>query len=342
MKLGKLPVKHDSRTLRFARYMPVRLTAPPPKVDRYSNVPAWPMYANDVLGCCGPAGAAHQIQSWSTYGKGPVTPTTDQVKAAYFALTGGADTGVYLLDMLNYWRNTGIAGDKVEAFVSISPNLDELRLAVHLFGSSGLGLSLPDAGVFGPWTVLYGAPNPQNGHYVVAVGYDDSTRKITTISWGRKMSMSYDFFLKYSDENYAVLNDLALNASGVSPAGFDYARLLDDLKHLKDPVTPAVVTTPSSSTSASTSPSGSSSASPSSSTSASPSGSVSASPSSSTSASPSRSVSGSSSASESSSASGSPSSSSSPSPSPAPPTATEVLRVVIHMSDGTQQTFVKE
>jgi hypothetical protein len=337
MKLGKLPVKHDSRTLRFARYLPVRLTAPPPKVDRYSNVPAWPMYANDVLGCCGPAGAAHQIQSWSTYGKGPVTPTTDQVKAAYFAITGGADTGVYLLDMLNYWRNTGIAGDKVEAFVSISPNLDELRLAVHLFGSSGLGLSLPDGGVFGPWTVLYGAPNPRNGHYVVAVGYDDATRRITTISWGRKMSMSYDFFLKYSDENYAVLNDLSLNAQGVSPAGFDYARLLDDLKHLKDPVTPAVVTTPSASSSASSSASGSPSSS--SSGSASPSSSASASSSSSISASPSSSESGSESGSSSESASSSASGSESASPSLAPPI--DVLHVVLHMSDGTQQTFVR-
>jgi hypothetical protein len=254
--------------------------------------------------------------------------------------------------MLNYWRNTGIANDKIEAFVAISPNLDELRLSIQLFGSAGLGLSLPDGGVFGPWTVLYGVPNPNNGHYVVAVGYDDATRRLTTISWGRKMSMSYDFFLKYSDENYAVLNDLALNAVGVSPEGFDYPRLLDDLKHLKDPVTPVVVTTPSPSTSASQSPSSSSSRSQSASTSSSISSSASSSVSGSASSSASSSVSGSASSSASPSVSGSasssasPSVSASPSPSPSPSSSTlppvTVERVIVHMSDGTQQTFVKQ
>jgi hypothetical protein len=337
MKLGKNPVKHDARTLRMARYLPTRLTAPPTAVDHYAKVTAWPMYSNDVLGDCGPAGAAHQIQSWSTYANKPQLPTDAQVRAAYFAITGGADTGVYLLDMMNYWRNTGIAADKIEAFVAISPNLDELRLAVQIFGSAGLGLSLPDQGTFGPWTVVYGPPNPNNGHYVVAVGYDDALRVVKVISWGRRMSMSYDFFLKYNDEAYAVLNDLSLNAAGVTPEGFNLAQLTYDLAHLHDAVTPPppiVQSSPSASASPSGSESKSASPSSSESKSASPSGSESKS------ASPSSSESKSASPSGSESKSASPSGSPSPSPSSAPPVPVPV-DILLTMSDGSTVFFVR-
>jgi len=245
MKLGKLPVKLDNRTLRFARYMPDKLPAPPTKIDHCSKVISWPMYANDELGDCGPAGAAHQIQAWSMYsGRAYIQPSVSAVKTAYFAITGGADTGVYLLDMLNYWRKTGISSDKIEAFASISPNLDELRLSIQLFGSAGLGLSLPDVGTFGPWTKVTGPPNPNNGHYVCAVGYDDAKKTVDVISWGKVMPMSYAFFLKYNDEGYAILNDLSLGPAGKSPEGFDFASLADDLKHLGDPVTPVPVPVP--------------------------------------------------------------------------------------------------
>jgi hypothetical protein len=197
-RLGKRPPKRDHRTLRLARYLTARLPAPPLAVDHSSRVLDWPMYANDELGICGPAGAAHQVQSWSTYAeRGTITPPLQQVKDDYYAITGGADAGVYLLDMLNHWRRNGIGGDQIEAFVQVSPNLDEARLAVQLFGSLGMGLSLPDQGTFGPWDRLYGPPNPNNGHYVVGVRYADAERLLDVVTWGGILRMSYDFFLKY-------------------------------------------------------------------------------------------------------------------------------------------------
>lgn len=239
-RLGKLPPKADHRTLRLARYLTARLPAPPALIDHASRVSDWPMYANDSLGICGPAGAAHQVQSWSTYAeRGTFTPDLQRVIDDYYAITGGVDSGVYLLDMLNYWRRTGIGGDQIEAYVQVSPNLDEARLSMQLFGSIGMGLSLPDQGTFGPWDRVYGPPNPNNGHYVVGVAYSDAEGLIDVISWGAVMRMSYDFFLRYCDEAYAILNDLSIaQATMQSPEGFDFATLRDDLDHLGDAVTP--------------------------------------------------------------------------------------------------------
>jgi hypothetical protein len=240
-RLGKLPPKHDPRDLRLGRYLRIdKLPAPPSKIDHASRVAYWPMFLNDQLGICGPAGAAHQIQSWTTYAeRGTLTLSDRQVRDAYFAITGGQDTGVYLSDMANYWRHTGIGGEQVEAYVTVNPNLTELKLTIQIFGSAGVGLSLPDEGTFGPWDRVYGPPNPYNGHYVCLVGYDDATETFEAITWGEKVIMSYAFALKYIDEAYAFLDDISLIAETmVTPEGFDRAQLEYDLLHLGDPIDP--------------------------------------------------------------------------------------------------------
>jgi hypothetical protein len=239
-RLGKKPPKHDHRTLRLARYLTDKLPAPPAKIDHAALVRNWQMLLNDQLGDCGPAGAAHQDMSWAAFAGKPYGISDAQVKAWYFGITGGADDGVYILDMANYWRKHGLGNDTlIEAFIGINPNLTEAKLAIQLFGSAGIGLSLPDVNTFGPWLGDYGPPNPNNGHYVCLVGYDDARQMFTVITWGEAVDMSYNFFLKYCDEGYAFLNDLSLNpGSEVSPEGFNFAQLSDDLQHLGDPVTP--------------------------------------------------------------------------------------------------------
>ncbi|HWC46742.1 MAG TPA: hypothetical protein VG868_11575, partial [Casimicrobiaceae bacterium] len=65
-KLGKLPVRLDVRTLRLARYVDrAKLPAPPTQLDLTANVPEWPMYANDRIGDCTIAAAAHMIEAWT-------------------------------------------------------------------------------------------------------------------------------------------------------------------------------------------------------------------------------------------------------------------------------------
>jgi len=240
MKLGKRPPKRDGRNFKLSKYLRAGLEPPPAKVDHFTKVSTWPMYGNDIYGSCGPAGAGHQIQSWSYYALDPLTPTRFNVLDFYFELTGGEDTGVYLLEMLRKLRNDGLAGDKIEAFIETDPSrLDEAKLSIYLFGSQGVGLALPDENTFGPWLEPTGPPNPWNGHYVPIVGYDDAARLFYVVTWGELVPMSYDWYLKYVDEAYAELNDLALiKETMVTPEGFDFATLEADLQHLSDPVTP--------------------------------------------------------------------------------------------------------
>ena len=53
VRLGKLPVRHDVRTLQLARYVDTAvLPAPPASYDETAHVHDWPMYANDRIGDC--------------------------------------------------------------------------------------------------------------------------------------------------------------------------------------------------------------------------------------------------------------------------------------------------
>jgi hypothetical protein len=237
-RLGKLPKKFDNRTLQIARYLR-RLPVPPPTIDHASRLPAdLGMMANDRLGDCTIAAAAHCVQSWSVYAERGIQTLTDaQVIAAYTAISPN-DNGATMLDALNYWRKTGVGPDKIEAFAEAPMgDIAYAKLVIQYFGSAYIGISLPDQNTFGPWTTVTGAPNPWNGHAVNLVAYDDARQMFKVCTWGEIWDMSYAWFQKYTDECYAPLNDLSLiQATGKSPEGFDWTALQYDLAHIGDPV----------------------------------------------------------------------------------------------------------
>jgi hypothetical protein len=171
-------------------------------------------------------------------------PNPDILKA-YFDISPN-DEGCYMLDVLNYWRKTGIGSDKAEAFMEVaSAELTQAKLCIEYFGSCYIGMSLPDENTFGPWTTPTGPPNPYNGHAVCLIAYDDSKSMFKVCTWGEIWDMSYAWFQKYMDEGYAVLNDIELIiSSGKSPEGFNWTELQDDLNHIGDPVTPPEPTPP--------------------------------------------------------------------------------------------------
>ncbi len=117
LKLGKTVARHDPRALLMASYLTPALPAPPASFDLTSKVGStWGMMDNDQLGDCTCAAAGHLIMEWTANaGKKMVTPTDKQIVAAYSAVTGynpvtGAnDNGANEVDVLNYWRQTGIA-----------------------------------------------------------------------------------------------------------------------------------------------------------------------------------------------------------------------------------------
>jgi hypothetical protein len=242
-KLGKHPPVVDERTLRFSKYTTPELPAPPASVDYGAKVQTWPMYGNDKYGDCTCAAAGHMIQNWTANANGEVTPANGTVLTFYEHFVGDpppADAGCNMLQVLNYWRKTGLDQHKINAYAAVTlKNQTEAMSALYLFGSIYIGVELPEFAVQPgemltvPWVVPPGgpvgdaAPNPNNGHCIPAVGYDADN--LTIITWGEPKTMSWGFYDAYADEAFAVLSQDFIEKSGTDLDGFDLAALEADL-----------------------------------------------------------------------------------------------------------------
>jgi len=237
MKLGKLPARHDLRTLRFGRYC--RALAPAPDVCDYSaKVPSWPMLGNDAYGDCTFAGAAHLSQCWADNTGRPFVPDDRAVVAEYLSFTGGEDNGCVELDVLKKWRAEGIVGHKIGAFAALAAaDHEHLRQTVYLFGGAYLGVALPlsaknqtvwDVPSQGP--IDRGSPGSWGGHCVVVAAYDAAGPIVVT--WGQLKRMTWAFYDAYVDEAYAILAQDFLSDVGKAPNGFDIAALAADLEQV--------------------------------------------------------------------------------------------------------------
>ena len=260
-KLGKLPKRYDKRTFKMANYLTTTLPTPPKTESWLSKVSNWPMMGNDTVGDCTCAGAGHATQLWTSYAQ-TVTfvPTTNQVLAMYSAITGytpsnpNSDTGSDLLSVLNYWRNTGIAGHKILGYMQFAETKtpsNQVENAIYLFGCAYIGLQLPRAVQnMNSWYIPTGqaltgdwAPGSWGGHCVIVPSYDTTilsgpdgpstkTVGLNVISWGEVIPMSWGFWNAYVDEAYAVLSADWINQSNLSPSNFNLTQLQSDLNSL--------------------------------------------------------------------------------------------------------------
>jgi len=250
LKLGKLTARHDPRALLLATYLTAALPAPPPTCDVSTKVSNWGMMDNDQVGDCTCAAAGHLLMEWTANaGKKMVTPTDKQIIAAYSAITGynpttGAnDNGANEVDVLNYWRQTGIAGHKIAAYMSLEPsNRTHIMDSVYLFEGCYIGVALPISAQaqtqnHQPWSVPPGGttgdgkPGSWGGHAVPVVAYD--SRGVTVVTWGALQQMTWSFWDAYCDEAYAILSNDMFNGKKATPAGFSLQQLQADLADLK-------------------------------------------------------------------------------------------------------------
>ena len=244
-KLGKHPPVVDERTLSFGKYLKPGLAPPPPSVDYGNKVPSWPMYGNDQYGDCTCAAAGHMIQNWTANATVEFTPPDPKVISFYEHFVGSpppADAGCNMLQVLKYWRQGGLDEHKILAFVAVTlKNQDQAAQAVYLLGSIYIGVALPNFCVEGdmltaPWVVPSGgpvgdaAPNPDNGHCIPAVGYDD--QGLYVVTWGTIKSMGWQFYEAYADEAFAVLSQDFIDANKQAPSGVDLSGLQADLSGL--------------------------------------------------------------------------------------------------------------
>jgi hypothetical protein len=237
-RFGKHAAKHDYRTLRFKNYVTPELQPPPDALNVltrvYQNLKTsdptslFPMDGNDALGDCTIAGLAHAITTYRALtGKKSIMSKTSVVKL-YRKLTGGEDTGLNELDVLNYWRKNVVSGDEILAFASIDPkNHQHVEQAIQLFGGVYLGFQcqqncVEEFSAKKPWTP---GPLTNDGHAVYAVAYDRTG--VTVLTWGNTQPGTWAWWDECVDEAYAILPPEAKDPK-FAP-GFNLAQLQADL-----------------------------------------------------------------------------------------------------------------
>lgn len=240
MKLGKRPARHDSRTLKLANYVTSDLVAPE-RIDWSAKLSDLGMMLNDQYGCCTCSGAGHMIQAWTANNGNQKILSDDDILKAYRDVghfvpgDPSTDNGAVEIDVLNYWRNTGIGGDKIFAYVALEPkNKEHIKLAVDLLGGCYLGVALPlSAQGQEVWSVpatgLTGgnAPGSWGGHAVCVVSYNPTG--LVCISWGILITLTWEFFFACCDEAYGILSTDWAESDRVAPSGFKFDELQKDL-----------------------------------------------------------------------------------------------------------------
>ena len=247
VKLGKLPVKHDPRTFRLAKYIDKSiLPVPPARVDYSTKISDWKMLANDKLGCCTCSAILHMIMLWASQSGAPVPDFTDQDAIDLYSKLCGyvpgdpsTDNGGVMLDILKAWRQAPIHGCELVAFTAVDPtNWQEVKIAHDLFGSLYSGVALPvEAQNETIWTSTSGAPGTWGGHCIPSDAYAEKggwscAVDLEQITWGGKQKMTPKWFAKYCDELYAPITPLWLDAMGKAPNGFNIDQLKADLAAL--------------------------------------------------------------------------------------------------------------
>lgn len=222
MKLGKDAARLDHRTIRMADFLIP--TALPPVKDAVDNLAACPddmgMALNDQLGDCTCAAVDHFTQIVTANSpSGMVTIPDAAILKAYEDVGGyrpgdpSTDQGAVEMDVLNYWRKTGVGGFKIDAFAALQPqNPDHIKLAIDMGGAVYIGVALPlTAQTQVVWTVdpkqgRKALPGSWGGHAIVVGAYDADG--LTCVTWGQKKRMTWPWWYAYCDESYLPISEL--------------------------------------------------------------------------------------------------------------------------------------
>jgi hypothetical protein len=238
-KLGKLPPRVDVRTLSLKQYVDrAKLPEPPAMLDLTTHVSEWPMYANDRIGDCTIAAAAHMIEAWTAQTRGAAVEVTESAVLTAFDRVKVVDPftgeeGAVELDVLRDWRAHGVGHHRIGAYARVSVSDHQLaRTAAWLFGGLYIGLALPRSA---QWQVTWDwngslsgddKPGSWGGHAVDVVRYGGIG--LTVVTWGRLQDMTWSFWDRYVDEAYCILSHDFLTGDR-APNGFDLEALKADL-----------------------------------------------------------------------------------------------------------------
>ena len=236
---GKKEPRIDSRTLMFTNYLTPVIADPPIMIDNLLRVYSgtkisdptklFPMDGNDTLGCCTIAGIAHARTEYAgLIGKKDI-PSRCKVINLYNKLTGGIDSGLVELDVLNYLRKHSFDGEKILAYAKItdSKNHVHVKQAIQLFGGVYIGFNVQEDCLRDFRNKVTWTPGKllNEGHAVFVTSYDEET--VTVLTWGNIQKGTWDWWDECVDEVYVILPKEA-QSSSFCP-GFDFSTLEADL-----------------------------------------------------------------------------------------------------------------
>ena len=228
LRLGKLAPRLDRRTLKLSTVFDRELPPIPDAYDFDTAHPGvdMPMYLNDQLGDCVIAARAHWTRRAELIEQGVVIPISDDdVKREYYQESGGADSGLVMLNSLLAWRNGWKVGGQtysIDVFGSVTPTLSEhVRTAIYLLGGVMCGVQLPMSAqaqwdahevwdVPSWWSRLSGdgKAGSWGGHCMAVIAYDATKDLYGCITWGKKQWMTRAWFETYCDEAYGCVDSL--------------------------------------------------------------------------------------------------------------------------------------
>jgi hypothetical protein len=243
-KLGLNAPRPGSIKMQFGSYLKATdVPTVPTAFGRPWLVRQWGMLGNDQEGDCFWAGACHESMMLRADADSNIPMfTTRTAFHDYHEATGTTDDiGTDLLDGMHYRQKTGISDTlgqrhKIDFYTELKPgDLHALDLAVFLFGVAGVGIKLPDSAEqqfnsMEVWSVMSGA-SLMGGHYVPCVGRN-SLGNYLIVTWGRLQAVTPDWIQAYMDQGAVIISHERLKTSGISPQGFDWAKLQDDYHQL--------------------------------------------------------------------------------------------------------------
>ena len=271
-RLGRLRPEHpphlDPRVLHLSDYidekkLAARKAGALPAIKPYRDWSAWAAtqlggadkfgaMLNESLGDCTCAAIGHAIQVLTAVAGTIVTPTDDQVLAmyeqsGYVPGNPSTDNGWMIQSALQYWKTTGLAGHKCDAFLAVNPqNMTHVDFAFETFGLVDIGVMLPISAQNQSmlWSVPQGGftaddePGSWGGHSVI-VTKRAVTSPITPgtvlrhglITWGQAdWRITPAFWRLCVDECWVAFSTDFLKKNDLTDTGLNQAQLLADLK----------------------------------------------------------------------------------------------------------------
>lgn len=238
-KLGRKARRYDPRIPHLSSLLAgVKLPPVPDPLDYGKDMPAsLGEMLNDALGDCTCAGWGHQVQVWTFNASGQMLTLSDADIEALYETMGynpsdpSTDQGCVEQDVLTHLQLAGLKGNQLAAFFEVDVrNHDDIKRTIDWCGGCYIGFDVPaflmDLTAPGSvWDV--GGKNAdtsiEGGHCVLVTGFDDDG--VDLISWGAKYRMTWEFWDKYVDEAYGLVDSYWVEQTGKTPAGMTLGEL---------------------------------------------------------------------------------------------------------------------